>query len=172
MLKYILLFTFVFLPGVASAQTDSVSVGVQVIEEFYTQMTAMVRTVNGSSSMEQFHENSLEVTNETSDAVRGMRWVETPGKRRYERVYKKVDAYTDERIRALEELAPELSPENQDKMESIIERLRELKKEKLGKLEATLKAETYDGKEKKPVPIIDKSPKEKDEEEGSGIWFR
>lgn len=167
------LFLLLFLTAsTAHAQSDSVTVGLSVVEGFYTDMTSIVRTFEDVAEVEEFAKKSLDRTNEVAAEIRAMRWTDVPGQRRFNRVYNVFEEYTSEQISSVKEFFAGLPPEEQARVAKAVDKLMKSREEKLERLNESLKLETYKKKGPKPVPIMEKTPHEKEREEGEGIYFR
>jgi hypothetical protein len=153
----------VALSTVAYAQSDSVTTGVRVVEEFYTELTTMVNGTVGDYDAEAFNMESVDRANDAASRIRAMRWLETPGARRYNRVRRVVDSYVDSEIALVSEVT------GNDEMTA---RLAELKIKKLKILAESLAFETYAPEKRELVPGIDPVPHEENREQGQGIFFR
>lgn len=160
-----------FVAATAYAQNDSISKGLLIVEDFYTETTALMSPFKSLPEADSFNELSVEKTNQAAAEIRSLRWVETPGMRRYNRVYNVVDSYTADQIESMKGFAQNV-PAARARVDEAIARLTTFKESKLNELKDSLKVETYEGKKIKPVPIIDRSPREKDNNGGSGMWFR
>lgn len=156
----------------APEQADSVSVGLKVVEEFYTGTTKLMTPFEDAPEMAGFKEAAVDRTNDTAAELRTLRWVEAPGQRRYTRVRNIVAAYADSQIEAVKAFTSTLEPSRRSIAADIATELEELKTEKLTRLAATLRYETYEKKRPKPVPIMEPTPHEQKREEGEGIYFR
>ena len=156
----------------ANEQADSVSVGLKVVEEFYTGTTRLMDPFEGVPGLAEFKEAAVDRTNDTAADLRTLRWVEAPGRRRYTRVHNIVAAYAERQIEAVKEFTSTLEPDQRAVAAEVAAKLEELKTEKLSRLAQTLKYETYEKKRPKPVPIMEQTPHERKREEGEGIYFR
>ena len=163
---------FVFLAAPVHAQSDSVSVGLEAVEDFYTEVTALVRGFGDERAAEEFNESSLDRTNAVAAEIRSMGWLEAPGRRRYNLVYDAFSEYADGQIESVRGLGAGLSPERKGPVDEAVERLTRLKKEKLARIAGTLEFETFRKKRPKPVPIMESTPLERNRGEREGIYFR
>lgn len=154
------------------AQSDSVSTGVRIVDEFYG--TAKDLTVGydigpGSGGLRRV---LLENREKTAGDLHSLNWTEEPGQRRFEMVYRLVDSYIENQMKPVRELLASVPPEDKVKVEGVLKKLAELRDAKLKELNDSLKAETFKQEQRKPVPVIDRSPYEKGPDGDRGIWER
>ncbi|GMR05011.1 MAG: hypothetical protein BMS9Abin23_0935 [Thermodesulfobacteriota bacterium] len=156
----------------AFAQGDSVTTALGIVEDFHSETIELVNGVEDSASVESFVKKCIKERDRTLGELGSLRWIESPGERRFERVSRIVDSYMTGRIDSLKGLKKKLNGRDRKYMEKVITSLVLLKKKQLEELGGSLKAETYRKKELKPVPIIDRSPFEKGRPGEEGIWYR
>lgn len=164
------LFLFHAAPS-AFAETGSVPAALQAVEGFYAGITAETKDLGESAAVKDFRKRALEEKDRVHAQIRSIDWAETPGKKRFEKIYKFFDSYTVSQIASVKGLAMKL-PGDKARIEEAIKRLTELKAGKIKELNEASKNEVTEEKKIKPVPVIDRSPFEKEPDSDKGIWYR
>lgn len=162
-----LLFTFLLVllvPAYALAQGDSVSAAINIVEDFHKEATILM---GGLDAADIAPEAQLE---KVKRELENIRRTESPGKKRFDKVYEITDGYTEGIIQAVAGLS-----EKRPGMKEAEQRLKDLKSGRMAALSETLRFESPKKNIIKPVPSIDGSPHENSPSGPAGppgIWFR
>ncbi len=156
----------------AYAQNDIVSAGIRAVDGFYTSTSKLMGGVNQTKPVKSFSKDALKEREKTTSEIRGIRWTEKPGMRRFNIVYESVDRYFKSQVSSIKALEDALGKKDKVQLEGIIKKLKKLRERKLKGLNEAVKVETFERKKGKPVPIIDRSPFEKGPAKDEGIWYR
>ncbi len=150
----------------------SVKTAMFLVDGFYDETMYITRDLGEREKVEKALKEMARRKDKTISELQTIRWVDEPGRNRYDKIFKIVNGYSDAQIETVQKLREESSDKRQ--IYRIIRTLKALKKKKLKTLRGTLKYETYRGKRLRPVPIVDKSPFESGGKTGTGgeIWFR
>jgi len=171
MRKVIIALGILLVAGTVSAQMGSIKTAMFIVDSFLDESLYLTRGLKKDENYEKVTKEMRRRKDNTVTALRTLRWIESPGKERYGKIYRIVDTYLDAQIASINSLK---ESHYARRIERIVRELKDEKKVKLRALEETRKYETYRGKRLKPVPIIDKSPFESGGKTGEGgeIWFR
>jgi hypothetical protein len=153
----------------AYAQSDSISKAVKVVTAFHAEAEVLVKGLPGAPAGPSFHKESLESKEKTLSEIKSLGWTVPPGESRFDSVYSLVKEYMNGEIGSVKGLAKK---GRADEVEQTLTRLRYFRNEQLAELDETLPYETYEREKRKPVPVIDTSPYEKEPGRGKGIWDR
>ena len=165
------LFLLMFIGASASHAEDSVSSAISIVDEFYNETVNLTGGLDGADAVLGFHKKAIVDKEKVSSELKSLKWTEAPGPRRFNQVYKLVDSYTEDQIDDVNDLAALLPAGSRPGVESAVKRLSTLKEERLRELNEALKREIYEKKTDRPIPIIDRSPFEKEPADGD-IWYR
>ncbi|MFQ5353884.1 MAG: hypothetical protein ACE5DR_02955 [Thermodesulfobacteriota bacterium] len=155
----------------AGAQMESVKTAMFLVDGFFDEAMYVTRDLPKDERLTRVVSEMRKRKDDTLAALKTVRWVDSPGQERYDKVYKIVSDYSDAQILSIEMLKEGHEKKDVNRM---VRTLKSLKKKKLKTLEGTHKYETYRAKNPLPVPIVDKSPFESGGKTGTGgeIWFR
>lgn len=167
-----LLLSLVLIPSALRAQTGSIGAAVGIVREFHTEKERLMKGVDGGAVFMEAKKRSDVMKERASNDLKAINWTETPGQKRFDRVYRLVESYTDGEISSLRGLVERSKGVERARMEEAVRKLTALRTAKLSELNEALKSETYEKKGIKPVPVIDVSPKGSTPGEEHGIWFR
>jgi len=171
MRKYIFIAMIIFFASPALAQMGSVKSAMFMVDAFFDETLYLTRDLEPDETLTKVTAEMRKRKDNTLTALRTLRWIETPGKERYEKIYSIVERYADAQADSINKLKETHNPRG---IELMVREMKAMKNRKLKELTGTRKYETYRGKNPRPVPIIDKSPFDSGGKTGSGgeIWFR
>ena len=155
------------------AQDNSITRALELVEEFHTSLHKELKGSAPPVLLLTLKKSSLEHREKVTTELTALNWVDRPGMRRNKAVYALVDDYISTEIGSISKMKKELGSTDRARVEKVIERLHGLHKEAMKKIASMHSTEIYKDEKRKPVPIIDSSPHEKNPEgEGGGIWER
>jgi len=171
MRKTMLVVLILLIASPALALMGSIKIAMFVVDSFYDETLYITRDLKRDESLTKTLSQMRKRKDDTLTALRTMRWIESPGRDRYNKIYRIVETYSDDQIASLNKLKENHDPRS---IERMVREMKALKKRKLKEVKGTLKYETYQGKTLPPVPIVDKSPFDSGGKTGTGgeIWFR
>ncbi len=171
MTKKLLILSILLIAQPAFAQMGSVKSAMFIVDGFFDESMYLMRDLERDDTLRSVTLEMRRRKDDTITALRTMRWIESPSRERYDKIYSIVETYGDEQIASVNKLK---DTHNARTIELMVRQLKDLKNQKLKALAGTKKYETYRGKPLRPVPIIDKSPFESGGKTGTGgeIWFR
>jgi len=171
MRKSTLIVLLILIAAPALAQMGSIKSAMFLVDGFLDETIYLTRELKQDEALTKVMADMRRRKDDTIAALQTLRWIESPGKERYNKIYSIVDSYSDAQIASINELKE--SHDARD-IERMVRAMKALKLRKLKELKETLKYETYRGKSLRPVPIIDKSPFDSGGKTGNGgeIWFR
>ncbi|MBI5970382.1 MAG: hypothetical protein HY884_04440 [Deltaproteobacteria bacterium] len=174
MIGILFAFFIIFIPLIPSSaigQTDSVSTARTAIEEFHAEITKAVKIVamNEGLMTQPVFAGKKQAALKELDTIR---WSQEPGARRHRRVMTIFEAYTADVISAIKEASSKLPGMDAAKMDGLMSKMTIIKEKKTRVVKESLKNETYRKESPKPVPSVDRPPREKDAEGGADIWDR
>jgi len=153
------------------AQMGSIKNAIFLVDGFFDETLYLVRDLKSDDTLMKVRAEMRHRKDNTITALRTLRWIESPGKERYNKIYSIVESYSDAQIISINKLKDSHDARGVERM---IREMKTLKLRQLKELKTTLKYETYRGKLPRPVPIIDKSPFDSGGKTGVGgeIWYR
>lgn len=165
-------FLFILLlPALASAQGDSITKALHIVEEFYSVSDSRLREALKPGPPEAFQKEALAEKDEAAKRIRALGWLDKPGERRYNQAFSLVDGYTSRRLDSIEELAAGLGPKEGKKVEGIIKELELLRTERMMEFQESLNVETYKAPARRPGPMME-APFEQEPNKEPGIWYK
>ncbi|MCR4287145.1 MAG: hypothetical protein NUW09_03935 [Deltaproteobacteria bacterium] len=172
-LQSLLIFLSLFLlPLSASCQTDTIGVAVGVVEAFYNRTNGSVRKLGSVPDKEAgiFSEKASESKKKAIEELKSLRWSDTPGERRFKKVYKVVESFTAGRLDAFRNISKLSTPG--DMSDITANELAALRDAELKRLKEAFKKEAPVVKKPKLVPLIDRPQYENRHDEERGMWDR
>lgn len=171
MKKNLLVALIILMASPALAQMGSVKSAMFLVDGFFDETLYLTRELKRDDALSKTLTEMRRRKDDTITALKTLRWIETPGKERYDKIYSIVETYSDAQIASINKLKESHDARG---IELMVREMKALKNRKLKELKETLKYETYRGKTLRPVPIIDKSPFDSGGKTGTGgeIWFR
>lgn len=173
MLLLLLLFTVLAPASLALAQDNSITRAIVHVEEFHASMLNELKGSAPPVQMIPFRKEAVEKKKMVTEALRALDWVDRPGERRKKAVYTLLDAHFTAEIESVIELKKGVSSTKKKRVADVITKLERSRVTVLAKIAQTPEGETRKEERRRPVPIIDSSPHDKNPEiEGGGIWER
>jgi hypothetical protein len=120
-----------------------------------------------------FRKEAVEKKKKATESLRALDWVDRPGERRKKAVYTLLDGFFTSEIETVIELKKGLGTAKKKRVALVITELERSRIKVLAKIAGTPDGEARKEERRRPVPIIDSSPHDKNPEiEGGGIWER
>ncbi|MBI5238364.1 MAG: hypothetical protein HY887_08085 [Deltaproteobacteria bacterium] len=162
----------IILPLSASCQTDTIGIAVGVVEAFYNKTNGSVKKLGSVPDKEAsiFSENASESKKKAIEELKSLRWSDTPGERRFKKVYRIAESFTAGRLDAFRNISKLSTPGEQPDIEA--GELAALRDNELKRLKESFRKEAPAVKKPKPVPLIDRPQYENRPDEERGIWER
>lgn len=160
-----------FLPALSRAQMGSIKTAMFIVDGFHDEALYLMRDLKRDESLQRVRKELGRRRDDTLAALKTLRWIESPSRQRYDKIYSIVRSYMDAQIATVNSLK---ESHYARQIERMVRDLKDLREEKLRTLAETKKYETFRTRNPRPVPIIDKSPFESGGPAGEGgeIWFR
>ncbi len=172
-LQSLLIFlSLILLPLSAYCQTDTIGVALDVVEAFYNRTNGSVKKLGSVPDKEAgiFSEKASESKKKAFEELKSLRWSDTPGERRFKKVYRVAESFTAGRLDAFRNISKLSTPGEEADIEA--NELAALRDTELKRLKDAFKKETPAVKKPRPVPLIDRPQYENRPDEERGIWER
>lgn len=172
-LLLLLLFTMLTPATSAHAQDNSITRAIEHVEEFHASMLSELKGSLPSVQMIYFSKEAVERKKKATENLRTLDWVDRPGERRKKAVYTLLDDFITGEIETVIELKLSLDTAKKKRVAHVITGLERSRIKVLAKIAGRPDTEARKEERRRPVPIIDSSPHDKNPEiEGGGIWER
>ncbi len=157
-------------PASAYCQTDTIEVALDVVEAFHNRTNGSVRKLGSIPGKEAdiFSEKASESKKKAIEELKALRWSDTPGERRFKKVYGIAESFTAGRLDAYRGIS-RLSDSADDAGARELSALRD---KELGRLKDAFGKESPPARKPKPVPLVDRPRYENRPDEERGIWER
>lgn len=164
--------SLILLPLNAYCQTDTIGIALDVVEAFYNRTNSSVKKLGSIPDKEAdiFSEKTSESKKKAIEELKSLRWSDTPGERRFKKVYRIVESFTAGRLNAFRNISKLSTPGDMPDIEA--DELAALMDTELKRLKESFRKETPAAKKPKLVPLIDRPQYENRPDEERGIWER
>lgn len=165
MVRLFLIIFLLFSVTVANAQTDSPKAATEVIKVFYSGVS---KTIEGLGEARLEPEITKRRDQALSD-ISSIRITESPGEKRFKKVYTVVETSAGKEIAVLRDLTRGYAAGEKAKAEEEIKKLTELRSDLLNELEKTLQYEISSEERMTPPPPISGPPFTSDRNESPAV---
>lgn len=155
---------------ISFAQSGSAPTALNIVNEFYTEIETLTSDFDAAKN-EEFKRALIDNRDAMAKDIKELNWVEAPGERRFRKIKAGVTGYLDKQT-ALVERFGKNAPEDKARLQDALKKLSQSKEKMLQNLVDSAKADTPPKKDRKTVPIIDRSPYETGPEGEKSIWDR
>ncbi|MBI5344305.1 MAG: hypothetical protein HZB21_05030 [Deltaproteobacteria bacterium] len=157
---------------VTRALADSIEVASEIVLVFHDEAANLTKDLEPNDDVKTYRRLASEQKDDVMLEIDSLNLAERPGQRRFKKIYKAVEMYTNGQIESLTRLTASVKGVDKNRLEDAIKKLTALREEQLLELNDTFKAETFEKEGIKPVPLIDRGPYDKTPDEEPNIWFR
>ncbi len=161
----------VFLITPVYAQGDSISTAIKIVKDFNAKVKGLTDELEYKKEITVYRDISSDRTEKVITELKDLRWVQGPGRSRAKRTYRIVELHIQDQIDSFVELIVKPHPEDK-RLKEVVGELVSTKDKALAELKKAFQAEVIEKERIKPVPLIDRSPFEKQREGESGMWDR
>ena len=170
---YLTIFFILLFAVKANAQSDSVTVAIKIVDDFYAELSALTKDYASAPEFAGLDDAMLKRKETALTAIKPLKWATAPGIRRYRLINTILNDYMIDQSKLVEDAVARLEPYDKERLDALKAKITKIKDAKTAEFEESKKAETYEKERVKPVPPVDVSPYESDTEGGGkGIWFR
>ncbi|MEK7679945.1 MAG: hypothetical protein AAB356_07120 [Deltaproteobacteria bacterium] len=166
--------SIIILPLSAYCQTDTIGDALDVVEAFYNRTNGSFKKLGSVPDKEAgiFSENASESKKKALEELKSLRWSDTPGERRFKKVYRIAESFSAGRLDAFRNISKLSASGEQPDIEAEAGELAALMDKELKRLKESFKKEAPVVKKPKLVPLIDRPQYENRLDEEKGIWER
>ena len=156
----------------AMAQTSSFTMAAMILKTFDKDTKALLPKSLDKEERKTFTKSRKALKRETHAKIKWLRRSEGPSPKRFSRLYRILEKYTENQVREVSLLAERLKEPQKSKVEDMGVKLQALREKLLKEFKDTSYSEIKPDDRFKPDPVIDRSPYEERPGDTRGIYDR